>query len=678
MDYLIDTGYKNRGEKMNKRIGIQKTCIAVAVFMFFSFLMIDNSFAQSSEDLLFAEIPIVTSAIGREQKYNEVASSMTVITKQDIRRSGARNIPDLFYRVPGMEVRKIDGHRYYVSIRSTGSLFQGNTLVLLDNVIVFNSLSGGTNWELLPVTLNEIERIEIIRGPGGVLYSSNAVNGVINIISKKSTDKNNYVAMRAGTQGLFLQELGMGEKVNDKLSMRVYAQHNEDAGLVHMKGDSNLKDPTNSAITGIKVQYDWSKDTNFVLDGKYLNENAINDGPNVNGASIKRPGFQGILSTQFQQKVNDVYDYNIHLDFMGMSPTDTASYDSRSSSYTFNTQHNLKYNFLGNHGTSFGLEVRWIKISKLPGFEPPADPWQTQKVDSFFFQDEYRPTKKLILTAGARITSNTNLRPQTDILFEPKVSAVYLLNDLNSLRAVISRAMKTPSMTDRDLSYTVYPNHVLRGSQDLDPEKNTTYELGWQGLMLNKKLNIYASVFYSDLKDPIFLSSIYTLNGVTFYEPIINNGSVYSTGIELDAKYKLTDDLAVKSDYTYINAAPRPNFDNDGGYERNQSLGMSKHQFGLGLSYTKNPLTLDIYVKWISKYIDTQDSQIAGQILKFPSYWKPSLRVAYAFKMPGMKMKERDAEVELVANDLFGANTVESPHRYIREPDIFAGLKVKF
>jgi iron complex outermembrane receptor protein len=657
---------------------MNKAVIATCVFVFLSFLAIDSSFAQSSEDLLFVEIPTVTSAIGREQKQNEVSSSMTVITKQEIQRSGARNIPDLFYRVPGMQVRKIDGHRYYVSIRSPGSLFQGNILVLLDNVVVFNALQGGTNWELLPVTLNEIERIEIIRGPGGVLYSSNAVNGVINIITKKSTDKDNYVAARAGTQGLFSQEVGLGERANDKLSARVYAQHNEDAGFVHKQGDSNVKNFTNSAIVGGKIQYDWSKDTNFVLDAKYLNESAINDGANVNGANIKRPGFQATISAQFQQKVNDNYDYNINLNFMGMSPTDTTSYDSRSSSYTFNTQHNLKYSLLGDHVTSFGLEARWIKISKLPGFEPPADPKQTQRVDSFFLQDEYRPTEKLIFTVGTRITKNTNVTSKTGLLFEPRISAVYLLNELNSLRAIVSRAIKTPSMTDRDLSYTVYPNHVLRGSQTLDPEKNTVYEVGWQGLMLNKRLSMDTSVFYSELKDPIFLSSIYTLNGGTFYEPVINNGSVYSTGVELNAKYKLTDDLMVNSDYTYTNAAPRPNFDEGGGYERNQSLGMSKHQVGLGLSYTKNPWTLDIYVKWISKYIDTQDSQIAGETLKFPSYWKSYLRLAYAFKMPGMRMAERDAEVELIANDLFGANTVESPHRYMREPSIFAGLKIKF
>jgi len=161
-------------------------------------------------------------------------------------------------------------------------------------------------------------------------------------------------------------------------------------------------------------------------------------------------------------------------------------------------------------------------------------------------------------------------------------------------------------------------------------------------------------------------------------EPIVNNGEVDSIGVEWNAKYKITNDLAVNADYSYINADPRPNFETNGGYERNLSLGMSKHQVDSGLAYTKNDLTVDVYEKWISRYTDTMDEQIAGKIMKFCSYWKTILRVAYAFRIPGIGMKKKDAEVEFVANDLIGANVVESPHGYIREPDIYGGIKIKF
>ena len=91
------------------------------------------------------------------------------------------------------------------------------------------------------------------------------------------------------------------------------------------------------------------------------------------------------------------------------------------------------------------------------------------------------------------------------------------------------------------------------------------------------------------------------------------------------------------------------------------------------MSYTKNAWTVDLYAKWIDKFTDTATG--AGKI---PSYWNSTIRVAYAFKMPGMRMKENDAEVELVGNDLFGSHTVESSNLYIRQPDAYIGLKIKF
>ena len=134
---------------------------------------------MSLEDLMNTK---VTSSSGREQKLDDVANAMYVITKEDIQRSGARELVDLLYRGPGLQIRQINGHQYGVGIRENGSYLTNNLLILIDGAVVFNPLFGGTTWENLPVSLNEIERIEIIRGSPGVLYSSNAVNGVINII----------------------------------------------------------------------------------------------------------------------------------------------------------------------------------------------------------------------------------------------------------------------------------------------------------------------------------------------------------------------------------------------------------------------------------------------------------------------------------------------------------------
>ena len=629
--------------------------------------------ALSLEDLL--SMP-VTSLSGREQKKSEVASAMTVITKEDIQRSGAHNIPDLFYRVPGMQVRKIDGHRYYVSIRKYGSLKQGSLLVLIDNVVVFNPLENGTNWDLLPITLDEIERIEIIRGPGGVLYSSNAVSGVINIISKAATVNDNYAAMRAGSMDFLQDRFGVGQKINDQWAVRGYFQQSKDSGLDYLMNGLKRDNSSESNIAGLKTQYDWSEDTNLVVDGKFYNGIAHNDGSNpVSRANfIKRPGYEGAFYSRFQQKVNELYDYNVHVDHTRISTTNITSNDTDTSAYTFKSQHNLTYNAWGEHVTSAGMEARWIKIYDPIYMQPPASPSQTQQIKSVFLQDEYRPTDRLILSAGVRVTDNTVVVPKAGLLYEPRASAIYKLDENNNLRAIVSKTVRTPSMFDQDALITLIPGSLyIRGPLDLDPEKVWTYELGWQRLMLDKKFNMDTSVFYTVMRDAIFPGTVSYSSGGATYRQILNNGSVKTIGLEWSGEYAITKALSAKADYTVVSADKCPDFDEAAGYARAQSLNLSRHQIGTGLSYTKNDLMLDAYIKWISGYMD------AGEATgKYPSYWKTMLRAAYKFRMPGMKMDEKDAEFELVANDIVHANVAESPHQYIRQPDIYAGIKIKF
>lgn len=156
-----------------------------------------NSFDELGlEDILNMS---VTTAAGREQNLIEVSNAMTVLTREDIDRSGARQLQDLFVRIPGMQVIRYDAHLTGVSIRRSPSVLTNSLLVLVDGVVVFNPSFSGTLWQSIPVTLDEIERIEVIRGPGGVRYSSNAVSGVVNIITRSASDTGKYVNLEDDT-----------------------------------------------------------------------------------------------------------------------------------------------------------------------------------------------------------------------------------------------------------------------------------------------------------------------------------------------------------------------------------------------------------------------------------------------------------------------------------------------
>jgi iron complex outermembrane receptor protein len=136
----------------------------------------------SIEDLMNVE---VTSASKKEQKMSQVAAAIFVITQEDIHRSGATNIPDLLRMAPGMDVTQINVNTWAISARGFNSQFSDKLLVLIDGRAVYTPLIGQVSWDTQDVLLEDIERIEVIRGPGGTIWGANAVNGVINIITKK-------------------------------------------------------------------------------------------------------------------------------------------------------------------------------------------------------------------------------------------------------------------------------------------------------------------------------------------------------------------------------------------------------------------------------------------------------------------------------------------------------------
>src|SRR5208283_852822 len=141
--------------------------------------------SASLEDLMNVE---VTSVSRKEQKLSKVAAEIFVITQEDIRRSGARNIPDLLRMVPGLDVAQINGSTWAISSRGFNAQFADKLLVMIDSRIVYTPNFAGVYWDTLDLPLEDIERIEVIRGPGGAVWGANAVNGVISIFTKKAAE----------------------------------------------------------------------------------------------------------------------------------------------------------------------------------------------------------------------------------------------------------------------------------------------------------------------------------------------------------------------------------------------------------------------------------------------------------------------------------------------------------
>ena len=158
----------------------------------------------SLEDLLKMQ---VTSVSKKEQPLSTAGAAVFVITEEDIRRSGATNIPDLLRMVPGVNVAQVNASTWAISVRGFNDVFANKVLVLVDGRSVYNPMTSGVVWSAQDVPLEDIERIEVIRGPGGTVWGANAVNGVINIITKSAKDTQGWTVDVGGgspttTQGL--------------------------------------------------------------------------------------------------------------------------------------------------------------------------------------------------------------------------------------------------------------------------------------------------------------------------------------------------------------------------------------------------------------------------------------------------------------------------------------------
>src|SRR4051794_21009439 len=179
--------------------------------------------AISLEDLMNLK---VTSVSKREQKLGKAAAAIFVITQDEIRRSGARNIPEALRLVPGLEVARIDENKWAIASRGFNGRFDNKLLVLIDGRSVYTPLFSGVYWNIQDILLEDIDRIEVIRGPGATLWGANAVNGVINIITKKTeATQSAVVTAGAGNEERGSGSVRYGDKIGPDTNYRLYGKY---------------------------------------------------------------------------------------------------------------------------------------------------------------------------------------------------------------------------------------------------------------------------------------------------------------------------------------------------------------------------------------------------------------------------------------------------------------------
>ncbi|MGJ7916499.1 TonB-dependent receptor plug domain-containing protein [Massilia sp. LXY-6] len=424
----------------------------------------------------------VTSVSKRPERLQDAPASVFVITGDDIRRSGSRSLPEALRLAPNLDVARASNTGYYISARGmngTSNSPANKLLVMIDGRSVYSPLFSGVFWDEPDVMLEDVERIEVISGPGGTLWGVNAVNGVINIITRHSADtRGDLLVLRGdsdGAQAAFRH--GAGDPDH---SWRVY-------GKVFGLGRSKL-------VTGARIddawdqgqigfRSDWERDGDrFSVNGNAWRGKQGQPSPGLISAPGASTGIDDIdtrgvnLTGRWEHALagggsvsaQAYYDYR----YRQVPPTFTDAVDT----IDIQLQHSLPS--LGAHSIVWGGEYRtnWDRVTNSPfvAFLPASD---RQAWASLFAQDEVTLRDDLRLTAGARYERN----PYTGAEFLPTLRLSWRATPSHSLWAGLSRTVRAPSRLDVDAFIPGAPPYLLAGGPRVRSEVARVLELGYRG-----------------------------------------------------------------------------------------------------------------------------------------------------------------------------------------------------
>lgn len=464
----------------------------------------DNSLdSMSIEELLTIE---VSSAARKPQLQFDVPAAVFVITREDIARSSATSIPELLRMAPGVNVAKLDASKWSVTIRGFGGRFADKLLVLVDGRSVYSPIFSGTIWEDLHYPMAMIERIEVIRGPGGTAWGTNAVNGIINIITRSaSTLDGGLVSLRAGTEidadfsALYGGPLGKNRYV------RLYLRENRVDGGELVRPGVQQNDRWHATQVGGGMEWELGDDRlSFNLNGveaqlhdtyelspfRYPFRRFVTDNSHDQDVS---------LSGLWERALGEDSELRLQGHIQHYESQTLFAEESRSTG-DIDFQH--RFRPTPNQEIVWGLGARYTSDDLTPDvlaeFTPRSRRYRTF---SGFIQDELS-----FLDGALRLTVGTKLEHNdfTGIEFQPTLRVAWTPSERTTWWAAITRAVGTPSRAEEDVRIRAFAlpgiDVVQVGNTDLDSESVVSIEAGLRRV-LSEQLSVSISGFYSDYDD---------------------------------------------------------------------------------------------------------------------------------------------------------------------------------
>lgn len=486
---------------------------------------------------------------------HETPAAVYVITNEAILRSGVTNVADALRLAPGVEVGRLSSTTWAVGIRGLQNNFSKSVLVLIDGRNVYTQLFAGVYWDVQDVPLNDIDRIEVIRGPGGSIWGPNSANGVINIITREAAAmKGIHATVLSGNVDHFLGNLNLGFVRGDN-ALRVYGRGFERAHEYHTDGIND--DTWHQERFGFRADHIVGS-RSALFEGDIYRGNS----PHIVGSAVQNDQTSGgNLNFRYEQVHDNGAGFTLQAYVDRQLRTGSALGETRN---TIDLDAVDRVRLGSSQLFSFGAGLRWSPfqiIAKYPD-ETLIPSSVTDHNHSAFIQDEIHLGDRVSLTAGAKMQQNNysgfDLLPSARILWSPSAR--------RTLWAGVTRAVTTPSDLEENffLSGAIGPNAVIQllGDHHFKSEDVLGYEGGYRGL-LTRRVLIDASVFrnqYTHLQS--FGPTVVTQSGATTYLTIQYTNQIHGDiyGFEFTPQVSIIRPWRVNLAWSYMNA----NFDADG------------------------------------------------------------------------------------------------------------------
>jgi iron complex outermembrane receptor protein len=574
----------------------------------------------------------VTSVAKQPEPYGQAPAAIQVITGDDIARSGASSLPEAMRLADNLDVAQKNSHDWAISARGFNTALANKLLVLMDGRSVYTPLFSGVFWDVQDYLLQDIDRIEVISGPGGTLWGANAVNGVINITSKSAKDTQGlYVEGGGGSQ---LQDFGgvrYGGVLTSNVYYRVYGKYFDRDNEVFGNG-KDASDSWNMGRGGFRVDAEPSLQNKLTLQGDYYagHENVPTGGrANVSGGNLLGR-WSHTFSEDSDTSVQMYYDRTHLVDPIPASVAGAITLapagllTDNLDTFDLDFQHHFHLASWNNIVWGLGYRFTHEVDKNAPGlafFPPTLD----HNLFSAFLQDEITLRDNLFLTLGTKIEHND----YTGVEVEPSGRLQWNITSNQMVWAAVSRAVRTPSRIDHDLSQPG-PSGLLvllKGNPNFESETVIAYELGYRA-QPTAKLETSLSAYYNDYAHVRSTTTNSTLDafGLPFPFFFQNNVKGQTYGFELSASYQLLDwwrlhggydllkeDLSIKPGKSDINNALNETADPQQQFSIRSSMDLPKN------------VSFDTTLRWVDE-LHNNNGATVGTV---PSYFELDARLAW-------------------------------------------------